>query len=121
MIRTMYAIGSSRARLLPAAPPHLHGWPLPWGGQRPAVFHRVRSSCDRAADRHPRAVTCGIRFALYHNTVQRAALSAGAVPISSIERVLHLERDHVAQICVSSAIAVCLRSAATLNARNKTL
>jgi hypothetical protein len=27
-----------------AAPARLHGWPLPWGGQRPAVSHRVRSS-----------------------------------------------------------------------------
>jgi hypothetical protein len=51
-----------RMRLLPAAPPHLHGWRLPWGGQRPAVFHRVRSSCYRAADRKPRAVCFGIRF-----------------------------------------------------------
>jgi hypothetical protein len=51
-----------RMRLLPAAPPHLHGWRLPWGGQRPAVFHRVRSSCFRAADRKPRGVCFGIRF-----------------------------------------------------------
>src|SRR5215475_757811 len=41
-------------RLLPAAPPHLHGWPRPWGGPRPAVFHRVHSWCYRAADRKPR-------------------------------------------------------------------
>ena len=41
-------------RLPPVAPPHLHGSPLPWGGQRPDVFHRVRSSCYRAGDRKPR-------------------------------------------------------------------
>src|SRR5262245_62119670 len=45
-----------RLRLLPAVPARLQGWPLPWGGQRPAVFPRVRSSCDRAVDRKPRAV-----------------------------------------------------------------
>src|SRR6516164_10288170 len=56
-----------RLRLLPAVPARLHGWPLPWGGQRPAVFHRVRSSGYRAADRKPRAVTFGIRITLYHN------------------------------------------------------
>jgi hypothetical protein len=41
------AAAARRLRLLPAAPPHLHGWPLPWGDLRPAVFHRVRSSCYR--------------------------------------------------------------------------
>jgi hypothetical protein len=61
-----------RLRLLPAAPRHLHGWPLPWGGQRPAVFHRVRSLCDRAADRKPRAVCFGIRFTC--TTIQYSAL-----------------------------------------------
>ena len=66
-----------RLRLLPAAPRHLHGWPLPWGGQRPAVFHRVRSSCDRAADRKPRAVPFGIRLTC--TTIRYSALrSVGA-------------------------------------------
>ena len=37
------------------------------GTQRPTVFHRVRSSGYRAADRKPRAVTFGIRITLYHN------------------------------------------------------
>src|SRR6516164_10997121 len=62
-----------RLRLLPAVPARLHGWPLPWGGQRPAVFHRVRSSGYRAADRKPRAVTFGIRITLYHN-IQNSCL-----------------------------------------------
>jgi hypothetical protein len=49
MIRRCKPAATRRLRLLPAAPRHLHGWALPWGGQRPAVFHRVRSWCDRAA------------------------------------------------------------------------
>jgi len=36
-----------RLPLLPAAPARWRGWQLPWGGQRPAVFLRVRSSRDR--------------------------------------------------------------------------
>ena len=61
-----------RLRLLPAAPRHLHGSPLPWGGQRPPVFHRVRSSCYRAADRKPRGRDVRYPVHLYHNTIQRA-------------------------------------------------
>src|SRR5262245_16863471 len=51
-----------RSRLLRAAPARWHGWLLPWDGQRQAVFPRVRSSCDRAADRKPRGPCVGIRF-----------------------------------------------------------
>src|SRR5262245_55500569 len=51
-----------RLRLLPAAPARWRGWPLPWVGQHRAVFPRVRSSCDRAADRKPRGPCVGIRF-----------------------------------------------------------
>src|SRR5262245_15396123 len=60
-----------RLRLLPAAPARLHGWPLPWVGQRPAVFHRVHSSGYRAADRKPSAPLSGssalqLRYNLYN-------------------------------------------------------
>src|SRR5262249_32962039 len=50
-----------RLRLLPAAPARWRGWPLPWVGQRQAVFPRVRSSAI-AVDRKPRAVRSVIRF-----------------------------------------------------------
>src|SRR5262245_11225937 len=60
-----------RLRLLPAAPARLQGWPLPWGGQRQAVFHRVRSSGYRAADRKPRAVKFDIRITLYYILKQK--------------------------------------------------
>ena len=80
MTRSMYASGSSRVAAAPAAPRHLHGWPLPGGGQRPAVFHRVRSSCDRAADRKPRAVTFDIRFTCTTIRYSAATLRAGAEP-----------------------------------------
>src|SRR5215468_9240657 len=49
-------------RPLPAAPARLHDWPRPWGDQRPAVFHRVRSSGYRAAIKTRARAWFGIRF-----------------------------------------------------------
>ena len=76
-------------RLLPVVHHHLHGWPLPWGGQRPDVFHRVRSSCYRAGDRKPRVRVFLYPVHLYHNTVQYPSAGfryrEGASPLAGDE------------------------------------
>src|SRR5262245_2774409 len=77
-------------RLLPAAPVRLHGWLLPWGGRPPAVFHRVRSLCHRAAIKNAgRAFGIRINCTTMRYTTQ--SLSAGAIPIVNREEWLRLE------------------------------
>jgi class 3 adenylate cyclase len=68
-------VAARRLRLLPPAPARLHGWRLPWGGQRPAVFHRVRSSCYRAAieNRGPCGSLSGSLVPQYGTVSQRPA------------------------------------------------